>query len=145
MSIDINDRLDIIEKKLEVFTQCFMDPYWVGFLEKYDKEDILGSQRMRAEKIRQSAEDPEFLLLDISVLRLNTRSTNWLRRAGAHRIIDLVNCTEDEVANIRNIGRGSVEEIKNGLRAVGLSLDMKIKETDVRRKRRELRDNKGVE
>ncbi len=53
--------------------------------------------------------------------------------AGKKRIIDLVNMTEDEVLKIKNFGRKSLSEVKESMKAFGLSLGMNINESDIKK------------
>ncbi|MEX0939972.1 MAG: DNA-directed RNA polymerase subunit alpha [Candidatus Babeliales bacterium] len=76
---------------------------------------------------------PEFLLKPIDELELPVRAHNCLKDAGKKRIVDLVNLTEDEVLKIKNFGRKSLGEVKDSLKAFGLSLGMNIAEDDLKR------------
>jgi DNA-directed RNA polymerase subunit alpha len=58
----------------------------------------------------------------IEELELSVRPYNCLKRAGIHTIGDLVQRTEEEIANVKNFGRKSLEEVTEKLRALGLSL-----------------------
>lgn len=75
----------------------------------------------------------EFLLKPIDVLEFSVRAHNCLISAGIKRIIDLVNMTEDEVQKIKNFGRKSFEEVKEGMKQFGLSFGMNIKESDLKK------------
>jgi DNA-directed RNA polymerase subunit alpha len=69
--------------------------------------------------------DPEvarLLQTPIEELELSVRPYNCLKRAGIHTIGDLVQRTEEEIANVKNFGRKSLEEVTEKLRALGLSL-----------------------
>jgi DNA-directed RNA polymerase subunit alpha len=58
----------------------------------------------------------------IEELELGVRSYNCLKRVGIETIGDLVTKTENELANIPNFGRKSIEEVKETLSAHGLNL-----------------------
>lgn len=75
----------------------------------------------------------DFLLKPIDVLEFSVRAHNCLISAGVKRIIDLVNMTEDEVQKIKNFGRKSFEEVKEGMKQFGLSFGMNIKESEVKK------------
>ncbi len=75
----------------------------------------------------------ELLFSTIDALEFSVRANNCLVNAGVKRIIDLVNLTEDEVLNIKNFGRRSFEEVKEGMKAFGLSFDMKINEENLKK------------
>jgi DNA-directed RNA polymerase subunit alpha len=73
----------------------------------------------------------EILLKSIDELELTARSHNCLESHGIKRILDLVNLTEDEGLKIKNFGRKSLDEVKDSMKALGLSFGMDIKEEDV--------------
>lgn len=69
--------------------------------------------------------DPEMARLmqtPIEELELSVRPYNCLKRAGIHTIGDLLQRTEEEIANVKNFGRKSLEEVTEKLAALGLSL-----------------------
>lgn len=75
----------------------------------------------------------DLLLKPINALEFSVRAHNCLINAGIKRIIDLVNLTEDDVLKIKNFGRKSFDEVKEGMRSFGLSFGMNIKESDLRK------------
>lgn len=75
----------------------------------------------------------ETLLKPIDVLEFSVRAHNCLINAGIKRIVDLVNLTEDELQKIKNFGRKSFEEVKEGVKQFGLKFDMGIKESDLKK------------
>lgn len=76
---------------------------------------------------------PDFLLKPIDELELSVRAHNCLVSAGKKRVIDLINIPEDEMLQIKNLGRKSLTEIKESLKAFGLSLGMNIDEAVVKK------------
>jgi DNA-directed RNA polymerase subunit alpha len=58
----------------------------------------------------------------IEELELGVRSYNCLKRVGIETIGDLVTKTENELANIPNFGKKSIEEVKETLAGHGLTL-----------------------
>lgn len=64
----------------------------------------------------------------IEELELSVRSFNCLEAAGIKTIRDLVQKSEGEMLKYRNFGRKSLTEIKNILKDMGLSFNMKIGE-----------------
>jgi DNA-directed RNA polymerase subunit alpha len=48
-----------------------------------------------------------------------------LKRAGINTVGDLLQRTEDEVVNVKNFGRKSLDEVKEKLAALGLELRRK--------------------
>ncbi len=75
----------------------------------------------------------ELLLKPIDELELSVRAHNCLINAGIKRVIDLVNMPEDEVLKIKNFGRKSLNEVRESMKAFGLSFGMNINEEDVKR------------
>lgn len=65
--------------------------------------------------------DSPLLDEDIAILDLSIRSSNGLYRAGILTIGDLISYTPEEIANLRNIGKKSVDEICEKMEALGLS------------------------
>ncbi len=62
------------------------------------------------------------LEMTIEELDMSVRSFNCLKRADIHTVEDLINKTEDEMIKVRNLGKKSLEEVKQKLEALGLSL-----------------------
>ena len=75
----------------------------------------------------------DLLLKAIDELELSVRAHNCLINAGIKRIIDLVNLSEDEALKIKNFGRKSLTEVKESMKAFGLSFGMNIKESQLKR------------
>jgi DNA-directed RNA polymerase subunit alpha len=76
---------------------------------------------------------PELLLKPIEELELSVRAHNCLINAGIKRILDLVNLNEDEALKIKNFGRKSLGEVKESMKAFGLSFGMNIKESQLKK------------
>jgi len=68
----------------------------------------------------------DILAKTIDHLELSVRSNNCLRSAGIERIYELVQKTEDELLKTKNFGRKSLNEIKEILSGMGLSLGMRL-------------------
>jgi DNA-directed RNA polymerase subunit alpha len=68
----------------------------------------------------------EKLRLPISELELSVRSSNCLREANIKAISDLVKKTEDEMLSFKNFGKKSLNEIKELLAGMGLTLGMQV-------------------
>ena len=67
-------------------------------------------------------EDNVELDKQIEDLDLSVRSYNCLKRAGIHSVRQLVDFSENDLLNIRNFGVKSIEEVKDKLEFMGLSL-----------------------
>jgi len=66
--------------------------------------------------------EDEILHKDIEDLNLSVRSFNCLRRYGIVTVGDLVQKTEEEIMNLRNFGKKSLDEIKSKLAEYNLAL-----------------------
>src|SRR5690606_39120434 len=76
-----------------------------------------------------SAEKPPIdpvLLRPVDDLELTVRSANCLKAENIYYIGDLIQRTENELLKTPNLGRKSLNEIKEVLAARGLSLGMKL-------------------
>ncbi|MGL5884910.1 MAG: DNA-directed RNA polymerase subunit alpha C-terminal domain-containing protein, partial [Bombilactobacillus sp.] len=62
------------------------------------------------------------LELTIEELDLSVRSYNCLKRAGINTVQELTDKTESDMMKVRNLGRKSLEEVKEKLANLGLSL-----------------------
>ena len=70
----------------------------------------------------------EYLYRSVEELELSVRSYNCLKNANIQTIGELVQKTESEMLKTKNFGRKSLNEIKEILASMGLSLGMKIDE-----------------
>src|SRR5215472_7415931 len=68
----------------------------------------------------------EYLNRSVDELELSVRSANCLKNAGIRTIRDLVQRTEKEMLETKNFGRKSLNEIRDILRPMGLSLGMEL-------------------
>jgi len=77
----------------------------------------------------EKPEKPQFndnLYRSVEELELSVRSANCLKNADINKIYQLVSKTEPEMLKTKNFGRKSLNEIKEVLTEMGLSLGMKI-------------------
>ena len=77
-------------------------------------------------EIEEKEKINENLLRSVDELELSVRSANCLKNAGINLIGELVQKTEAEMLKTKNFGRKSLNEIKEILSEMGLSLGMKI-------------------
>ena len=78
-------------------------------------------------------EKPKFndnLYRSVEELELSVRSANCLKNAQIHKIYQLVSRTEAEMLKTKNFGRKSLNEIKEVLGEMGLSLGIKLEGFD---------------
>ncbi len=68
----------------------------------------------------------EYLNKSVDELELSVRSANCLKNAGIRSIRDLVQKSEKDMLETKNFGRKSLNEIRDILRPMGLSLGMEL-------------------
>ena len=77
------------------------------------------------ENILNKTEDDkqqQILKMVIEEMDLSVRSYNCLKRANIHTVEDLTKKSEDDMLNVRNLGRKSLDEVINKLHSYGLAL-----------------------
>jgi DNA-directed RNA polymerase subunit alpha len=88
----------------------------------FEEKDEGAASGFDAERARLN----ENLLRSVDELELSVRSANCLKHANIKLIGDLVQKTEAEILATKNFGRKSLNEIKEILAGMGLSLGMKL-------------------
>ncbi len=78
------------------------------------------SQEVLVDKI--STEKEKVLEMNIDELELSVRSFNCLKRAGINTVAELCNHTAEDMMKVRNLGRKSLDEVLEKLKALGLEL-----------------------
>jgi DNA-directed RNA polymerase subunit alpha len=78
------------------------------------------------QKNRETSELNKLLSSPISELELSVRARNCLDGANLQTLRDLVRMSENEVMNLKNLGKTSLTEIKNKLAERGLALGMSV-------------------
>ncbi len=71
---------------------------------------------------KEETKKEKVLEMTIEELDLSVRSYNCLKRAGINNVEDLIQKTEEDMMNVRNLGRKSLEEVINKLLSLGLTL-----------------------
>jgi DNA-directed RNA polymerase subunit alpha len=87
--------------------------------------DLKGTEAAAGEATRAPQVDP-ILLRPVDDLELTVRSANCLKAENIYYIGDLIQRTETELLKTPNLGRKSLNEIKEVLASKGLSLGMKL-------------------
>ena len=87
---------------------------------------ISDEEQAAIEESESASEGAGSSLLEQSLgaLDLSTRSANGLKNAGIETIGELVAISEEELMNFQNFGKKSLDEIKDKLAEIGLSLGM---------------------
>lgn len=71
---------------------------------------------------REEDKRDRLLEMPIEELDLSVRSFNCLKRAGINTVGELTNKTDEDMMKVRNLGKKSLEEVKEKLDALGLHL-----------------------
>ncbi len=127
---------DYEKLNLEVWTNGAITPQdAIGLAAKLVKDHMsifinFEEQPELPEDIVEAYPDPRLEHLDRSVeeLELSVRSYNCLKNANIQTIRELVQRSENEMLKTKNFGRKSLNEIKEILHRMGLSLGMKFDE-----------------
>ena len=88
----------------------------------YKVEATRVEQRTDFDKLILDVETNPEMAVPIEDLNLTQRSYNCLKREGIHTIGELVSHTEQDLLDIRNFGMKSIDEVKEKLQTLGLSL-----------------------
>lgn len=121
---------------LEIWTNGAITPQdSIGLASKLIKDHMsifinFEEQPELPEEVVENFSDPRLDHLDRSVeeLELSVRSYNCLKNANIQSLRELVQKTEGEMLKTKNFGRKSLNEIKDILVKMGLSLGMKFDE-----------------
>jgi len=119
---------------IEVWTNGAVSPQdSIGYAAKLLKDHM--AIFINFEELPESSEEPAERTMDkmgeqlnrsVEELELSVRSYNCLKNANIQTIGELVQKTEAEMLRTKNFGRKSLNEIKEILGTIGLSLGMKI-------------------
>ena len=101
----------ILKNQLSIF---------ITFEEEEEGEMAISGEQDEIEKLNEN------LFRSVDELELSVRSANCLKHANIKLIGDLVQKTEAEILATKNFGRKSLNEIKEILSEMGLSLGMKL-------------------
>lgn len=84
----------------------------------------LSEEAKNTEIVKEKEESKKEKVLEMTIedLELSVRSYNCLKRASINTVEDLANRTEEEMMKVRNLGRKSLDEVKNKLHSLGLAL-----------------------
>ena len=66
------------------------------------------------------------LAMSLSELDLSVRATNCLESEEINTVRDLVNCSEDQLLELRNFGETTLSEVREKLSDIGLRLGMRL-------------------
>lgn len=132
----VGQKTDYDKLTLEVWTDGSVYPEdAVAYAAKILKEQMspfitfdeeLEPEPERVEEEPHAKEFNENLYRNVDELELSVRSANCLKNADIIKIYQLVQKTESEMLKTKNFGRKSLNEIKEVLSEMGLSLGMKL-------------------
>ncbi|MBN2398064.1 MAG: DNA-directed RNA polymerase subunit alpha [Deltaproteobacteria bacterium] len=94
----------------------------VGVFINFDEPE----EMEKTEEVKEENHVNENLLKGVDDLELSVRSANCLKNAGIRYIGELIQKTEAEMLKTKNFGRKSLNEIKEMLAEMGLSLGSKV-------------------
>jgi DNA-directed RNA polymerase subunit alpha len=124
------------EDAVSVAAQILRDQFTVFVHPEDERKDEIQEEGVSA----LPAEINENLYRTVDELELSVRSANCLKNANIRLIGELVQKTESEMLKTKNFGRKSLNEIKDILSDMGLSLGMKLENWDPERYFREKRE-----
>jgi len=109
----------ILKKQLQIF---------INFAEEEEpvQQSVSAGIGGGSGSAEQAAKLNEYLSKSVDELELSVRSANCLKNANIRYIGELVQRSEAEMLKTKNFGRKSLQEIKDLLESMGLSLGMKI-------------------
>ena len=113
---------------LEIWTNGVLEPYQAlslaakilnEHLEMFiDLSDIAKNMSIMSQK--ELSEKDKLMEMTIEELELSVRSYNCLKRAGLTTLADIVEKRENEMMQVRNLGKKSLEEVINKVKDLGL-------------------------
>ncbi len=132
----VGQRTDYDKLTLEVYTDGSIHPAdAVAYAAKILKEQVTifinfdEDAVPQPEKVSEEDQKPKFnenLYRSVDELELSVRSANCLKNANINKLYQLVSKTEQEMLKTKNFGRKSLNEIKEVLAELDLSLGMKL-------------------
>ncbi len=105
---------------------------FITFEEEEEEAEESAEEHVEPEKLNEN------LFRSVDELELSVRSANCLKHANIKLIGDLVQKTEAEILATKNFGRKSLNEIKEILAEMGLSLGMKLESWPPKKKEEEM-------
>ncbi len=130
----VGQKTDFDKLTMEVWTDGSVKPedaVALGSKILKDQLSVFLNFEEEPEAMTQTSDDrsPQFnpnLYRSVEELELSVRSANCLQNANIKYIHELVQKTENEMLKTKNFGRKSLNEIKDILQEMGLSLGMKL-------------------
>jgi DNA-directed RNA polymerase subunit alpha len=102
--------------RASTFLRDHFVPLTTGAPEEDEEADVASSEAYLRESLSKTLEE----------LALPARAINALKGADMHLVADLVQKSETDLVDVKNLGEKSIDEIKAALATLGLSLGMRI-------------------
>jgi DNA-directed RNA polymerase subunit alpha len=102
--------------RASTFLRDHFAPLTTGAPEEDEEAEVASSEAYLREALGKTLEE----------LALPARAINALKGADMHVVADLVQKSETDLVDVKNLGEKSIDEIKTALAALGLSLGMRI-------------------
>ena len=102
--------------RASTFLRDHFAPLTTGAPEEDEEADVASGEAYLREALGKTLEE----------LALPARAINALKGADMHVVADLVQKSETDLVDVKNLGEKSIDEIKTALAALGLSLGMRI-------------------
>ena len=132
----IGQKTDYDKLTLEVWTDGSVTPdnsiaYAAKILKEQMNSFINFDEEMEPDHVDENSDDSDIRLNEniyrsVDELELSVRSSNCLKNARIHTIYQLVQKTDTEMLKTKNFGRKSLNEIKEVLASMDLSLGMDL-------------------
>jgi len=90
------------------------------------QSDVPTGSEIQGDSVGSDQKVSELLNQSVEVIELSSRAANCLKVANIRTIVELVQKNDEELLAVKNFGKKSLEEIKDRLKDMGLSLGMKI-------------------
>ena len=144
----VGQRTDYASLMMEIWTNGSIDPRSAVAQAAHILLDQLGifvGEGLLVEEQEPQREEPKSKFNDnlfrrIEEIELSVRSANCLENADIKFIGELVQKTEAEMLRTKNFGRKSLNEIKEILSEMGLSLGMKLEDFPTRKDLEQMKD-----
>ena len=102
--------------RASTFLRDHFAPLTTGAPEEDEEADVASGEAYLREALGKTLEE----------LALPARAINALKGADMHVVADLVQKSETDLVDVKNLGEKSIDEIKTALATLGLSLGMRI-------------------
>lgn len=103
---------------------------YLKVLTKFSPEDIESMGELISEEEREKSEKEKILNKTIEELDFSVRSYNCLKKSGINTLRDVSNYSPEEVIKIKNLGKKSLDEIKEKMKKYGFTLGEKKQQED---------------